>query len=55
MRRDRPGRWVQISAGLVIGGAIGNVVDRVIYGADAAAFLQDLADLIENNAQSLAL
>ena len=35
MRRDRPGRWVQISAGLVIGGAIGNIVDRVIYGAVA--------------------
>jgi len=35
MWRDRPGRWVQISAGLVVGGAIGNVVDRVIYGAVA--------------------
>lgn len=35
MRRDRHGRWVQISAGLVIGGAIGNIVDRVIYGAVA--------------------
>jgi pyruvate dehydrogenase E2 component (dihydrolipoamide acetyltransferase) len=28
---------------------------RVIYGADAAAFLQDLAKLIENNPQSLTL
>ncbi len=28
---------------------------RVIYGAHAAAFLKDLADLIENNAQSLTL
>ena len=28
---------------------------RVIYGAHAAAFLQDLATLIENNAQSLTL
>lgn len=28
---------------------------RVIYGANAAAFLKDLADLIENNAQSLTL
>ena len=28
---------------------------RVIYGAHAAAFLQDLADLIENHAQSLTL
>lgn len=35
MRRDRPGRWVQISAGLVVGGAIGNVIDRVVYGAVA--------------------
>lgn len=35
MWRDRPGRWVQISAGLVIGGAIGNVIDRLIYGAVA--------------------
>ena len=35
MRRDRPGRLVQISAGLVVGGAIGNVIDRVIYGAVA--------------------
>lgn len=28
---------------------------RVIYGADAAAFLKDLADLIENNTHSLTL
>ncbi len=28
---------------------------RIIYGADAAAFLKDLADLIENKAQSLTL
>ena len=35
MRRDRPGIWVQISAGLVLGGAMGNVVDRLIYGAVA--------------------
>ncbi len=28
---------------------------RIIYGADAAAFLQDLAKLIESNAQSLTL
>ena len=35
MRRDRPGFWVQFSAGLVLGGAIGNVIDRVIYGAVA--------------------
>ncbi|MGI9393084.1 MAG: signal peptidase II [Boseongicola sp.] len=35
MWRDRPGRWVQISAGLVVGGAIGNAIDRLIYGAVA--------------------
>jgi signal peptidase II len=35
MRRDRPGRSVQISAGLVLGGAIGNIIDRLIYGAVA--------------------
>jgi signal peptidase II len=35
MRRDRPGRLVQISAGLVLGGAIGNIIDRLIYGAVA--------------------
>jgi pyruvate dehydrogenase E2 component (dihydrolipoamide acetyltransferase) len=28
---------------------------RIIYGADAAAFLKDLADVIENNPQSLTL
>lgn len=28
---------------------------RVIYGADAAAFLQDLAKLIETNPQALTL
>ncbi|NJN31498.1 MAG: 2-oxo acid dehydrogenase subunit E2, partial [Synechococcales cyanobacterium RM1_1_8] len=28
---------------------------RIIYGADAAAFLKDLADLIENRVQSLTL
>ena len=35
MRRDVPGPWVQASAGLVVGGAIGNVIDRLIYGAVA--------------------
>lgn len=33
--RDRGGRWMQISAGLLIGGALGNVVDRLLYGAVA--------------------
>lgn len=31
--RDRAGKWEMISAGLLIGGAIGNVIDRVAYGA----------------------
>ena len=47
MHRDRPGRWVQISAGLVIGGALGNVIDRVIYGA-VADFLNMSCCGIEN-------
>ena len=33
--RDQGGRWSQISAGLLVGGALGNVVDRVLYGAVA--------------------
>ena len=47
MRRDRPGPAVQASAGLVIGGAIGNLVDRVIYGA-VADFLNMSCCGIEN-------
>lgn len=35
MRKDPPSRWGMISAGLLIGGALGNVVDRVFYGAVA--------------------
>ena len=33
--RRRTDRWFTIGAGLVVGGAIGNAVDRVIYGAVA--------------------
>jgi len=33
--RDGQGTIVRIAAGLLIGGAIGNVVDRLIYGAVA--------------------
>jgi signal peptidase II len=33
--RSRPSRFAQISAGLLIGGALGNVIDRVTYGAVA--------------------
>lgn len=35
IRREEPGRVAQISAGAVIGGALGNVIDRLIYGAVA--------------------
>lgn len=35
VRRDGGGRLAMISAGLLVGGALGNVVDRVIYGAVA--------------------
>ncbi|MEO0750879.1 MAG: signal peptidase II [Pseudomonadota bacterium] len=33
--RDPGGRWQNIAAGLLIGGALGNVVDRVLYGGVA--------------------
>lgn len=35
VRRDQPGKWAMISAGLLVGGAIGNVIDRIAYGAVA--------------------
>ena len=35
IRRVRPGWFAQASAGLLVGGAIGNVIDRVLYGAVA--------------------
>jgi len=35
MVREKPGTGAQISAGLVIGGAIGNIIDRMVYGAVA--------------------
>lgn len=35
VRREKAGRWAQISAGLLIGGALGNVIDRMYYGAVA--------------------
>ena len=35
IQRGRHGKWLQISAGVLIGGALGNVVDRVAYGAVA--------------------
>lgn len=33
--RGAHGTWVQVAAGLLIGGALGNVIDRVAYGAVA--------------------
>ncbi|SFQ49857.1 signal peptidase II [Roseivivax halotolerans] len=35
LRRDPPGRMGFVSAGLLIGGAVGNVIDRLLYGAVA--------------------
>lgn len=33
--RAKPSRFAQIAAGMLIGGAMGNVIDRLIYGAVA--------------------
>lgn len=35
VRSDPQGRWQKISAGLLVGGAFGNVIDRLVYGAVA--------------------
>jgi len=35
VRKEGPGRRAQVSAGMLIGGAVGNVVDRIAYGAVA--------------------
>ena len=35
IRREPGGIWQKIAAGLLIGGAMGNVVDRLVYGAVA--------------------
>lgn len=35
VRREGGGKAAQISAGLLVGGALGNVLDRLIYGAVA--------------------
>ena len=45
--RGNHGKWMQISAGLLIGGALGNVIDRLIYGA-VADFLNMSCCGIEN-------
>lgn len=46
-RRERFGRWGQISAGLLVGGAAGNVIDRIAYGY-VADFLNMSCCGIEN-------
>jgi signal peptidase II len=33
IRRENHGFWAQIAAGFLIGGALANVIDRLIYGA----------------------
>ena len=34
-RKTGGGKWVYLSAGVLVGGAMGNVVDRLLYGAVA--------------------
>lgn len=45
--RDRGGRWAHVAAGLLVGGALGNVIDRLLYGA-VADFLNVTCCGIEN-------
>jgi signal peptidase II len=47
VRRDAPSARTQVLAGLLIGGALGNVVDRLLYGA-VADFLNMSCCGIEN-------
>ena len=47
IRREGGGRWTYLSGGLLIGGALGNVVDRILYGA-VADFLNITCCGIEN-------
>lgn len=47
MWREPPGRWGMLSAGLLVGGALGNVIDRLVYGA-VADFLNMSCCGIEN-------
>ncbi|MFM2355907.1 MAG: hypothetical protein RLZZ528_1643 [Pseudomonadota bacterium] len=47
VRREPHSRIVHLSAGLLIGGALGNVIDRVVYGA-VADFLNMSVPGIEN-------
>jgi signal peptidase II len=47
MRRERGNAWALVSGGVLVGGAVGNVVDRVAYGA-VADFLNMSCCGIEN-------
>jgi signal peptidase II len=47
VRRENAGLGAQVSAGLLIGGALGNVLDRILYGA-VADFLNMSCCGIEN-------
>lgn len=47
VRRTNPSALVQVSAGILIGGALGNVIDRLAYGA-VADFLNMSCCGIEN-------
>jgi signal peptidase II len=47
VRRESPDWRMQIAAGLLIGGAMGNVLDRIVYGA-VADFLNMSCCGIEN-------
>ncbi len=35
VQHEPGGKWQKIAAGLLVGGALGNVIDRVLYGAVA--------------------
>jgi signal peptidase II len=47
VHHERAGRLAMISAGLLVGGALGNVIDRILYGA-VADFLNMSCCGIEN-------
>ena len=47
VNREGGSKWTYISAGLLVGGAVGNVVDRLIFGA-VADFLNMSCCGIEN-------
>jgi signal peptidase II len=47
IRRERGSGWMQVAGGLLVGGALGNVIDRIAYGA-VADFLNMSCCGIEN-------